>query len=108
MSAQFSIVNSLCGSVLIEMLLDEVVSGLYNMVVKRQVRHARPGDQAELTRVVMETVAAERISFLGGYAEISNLDGLASVTVSASEGQTSRDEPMDCSHIQAMIYQQKY
>ena len=90
-----------------EMLLDEVVSGLYNTVVKRQVRRARPGTQQELTRIVMETVAAERISFLGGYAESSNLDGLASVTVSASN-QFRGDEPMDCSQIQAFNYQQKH
>ena len=45
-----------------KMLLDEVVSGHYNLVVKRQVRRAQPGDQAELTRIVMETVAAERTS----------------------------------------------
>ena len=89
-----------------ETLLDEVISGLYNPVVKRQVRRARPGTQEELTRIVMETVAAERISFLGGYAESSNLDGLASVTVSSSQGQNSGEEPMDCSHIQSFSHQQ--
>ncbi len=62
-------------------LLSEVISGIYNNVVKRIVRRGNPANQAELRTVAITAVANERESYRGGYGESTSLDGLACVSV---------------------------
>ena len=62
-------------------LLSEVISGIYNNVVKRIVRRANPTNQADLRTVAITAVANERESYRGGYGESTSLDGLACVSV---------------------------
>ena len=62
-----------------DILLDEVIAGCCNNVIKRQIRRANPEDENELMQRATAAVAAERLSFNGGYAESTVMDGLSTV-----------------------------
>ena len=81
-------------------LLSEVISGIYNNVVKRIVRRANPADQANLRTVAITAVANERESYRGGYGESTSLDGLACVSLPHQADEEY--EPMEVDQISKM------
>ena len=60
--------------------LKHLVTGFYNLVVKRLLRISDPTNMDEARANLMEITACERQSVSEGYGESSNLDGLRAVT----------------------------
>ena len=84
-------------------LLSEIISGVYNNVVKRIIRRANPVDQATLRTVAITAVANERESYRGGYGESTSLDGLACVSIPRQVDEEY--EPMEVDRINKMEIQ---
>ena len=63
--------------------LPELINGLHSTVVKRRIKHASPEDAEDAKKKLFEIVANERDAFLDGYAESTNLEGLATVSSGA-------------------------
>lgn len=80
-------------------LYTAVIAGIYNPIVKRQLRRASPTDQDQLRQMAVRIVANERESYFGGYGESTSLDGLAAVSIAAVHTRT--DEDMEIDRIQA-------
>lgn len=63
-----------------DILMTQVIKGIINTCVKREVRRRSPRNQGELRKAVIEATAAERDAYSGGYSESPNLDGLGTVS----------------------------
>ena len=81
-------------------LYTAVIAGIYNPIVKRQLRRSSPVDQDQLHQMAVRIVANERESYFGGYGESTSLDGLAAVSIEAIHTRT--DEDMEIDRIEAM------
>ena len=75
-----------------QVLLDETIKGVYNTVVKRELRKANPRDPETLRNTLIEIAANERMCFEDGTAESTSLDGLATVTKSYTGQNTEMME----------------
>ena len=84
----------------IDTLVNTVIQGLHNPVVKRQVQRRLPRSEEELRTAIMEVVAAERAAYLGGYGESVSLDGLKAVTLTFSGTGTDAAAAMEIDAIQ--------
>ena len=73
-------------------LLSEIIKGLYNPVVKRQLRRSSPRDPEELRTKLFAIVAAERIGVLEGYGESTSLDGLSAVSTAVENQRYTQTE----------------
>ena len=76
-----------------DVLLDNVIRGLANRVVQRRLRLANTKDEAELRKVLLETVALERTCVSEGYGASSNFDGLHSSSARFKEPTMALDAP---------------
>ena len=84
-------------------LYTAVIAGIYNPIVKRQLRRSSPADEDQLRQMAVRIVANERESYFGGYGESTSLDGLAAVSVAAIYTRSERtDEDMEIDRIEAM------
>ena len=72
-------------------LMDEIIAGTANRVVKRRLRYAEIGNVPELRRQAVRMVAAERQCYREGTSESTSMDGLAATTHIKSD-QYSDDE----------------
>ena len=81
-------------------LYTAVIAGIYNPIVKRQLRRSSPADEDQLRQMAVRIVANERESYFGGYGESTSLDGLAAVSVAAIYSRT--DEDMEIDRIEAI------
>jgi hypothetical protein len=63
-----------------DMLLTEVIKGVYSKVIRRMIIRDHPRSEEEMRTAALNAVSAERIAFEGGYAESTSLDGLTSIT----------------------------
>ena len=48
-------------------LLDSVIDGVFNSVIKRRIQRNRPTDQANLIKDLLAAVASERTCVISGY-----------------------------------------
>ena len=76
-------------------LVDEVIGGVANRVVKRRLRYAEITDIVSLRRAAVKIVAAERQCYREGTSESTNMDGLAATTHIAKEFGDDDDEGME-------------
>ena len=72
-------------------LMDEIIAGTANRVVKRRLRYAEIANVPELRRQAVRMVAAERQCYREGTSESTSMDGLAATTHIKNE-QYSDDE----------------
>ena len=82
-------------------LVTETIAGIYNIVVKRQIRRQNPTTIEMLRTVSVQAVANEREAHLAGYGESQSLDGLAAVTIMGTQYARPEPEPMDVDNINA-------
>ena len=84
-------------------LFTETLKGLYNQVVKRQLRRAGPTNPEELRATLYRIVAAERVAVLEGYGESQSLDGLSAISTPTEHQRSpqpgSYEEPMEINHM---------
>ena len=76
-------------------LVDEVIAGVANRVVKRRLRYAEITDIISLRRAAVKIVAAERQCYREGTSESTNMDGLAATTQIAREFGEEDEEGME-------------
>ena len=76
-------------------LVDEVIGGVSNRVVKCRLRYAEITDIVTLRRAAVKIVAAERQCYREGTSESTNMDGLAATTHIAREYGEEDEEGMD-------------
>ena len=77
----------------------EMVSGIYNRVIKRLVIRANPRTAETLKTACLEAVSAERSNYDLGCSESMSLDGLASVT--RGHQRRRADEAMEVNALRA-------
>lgn len=82
-------------------LMDEIISGIANKIVKRTLRYATINDIEQLRRQAVRIVAAERQCYREGTAESTSLDGLAATTRIADQTQED-DDDMDHDGVNAI------
>ena len=86
-------------------LKDQIIKGLINTVVKRQIRKRETPTAELLRQALIDEVASERQCFMDGTSESTTLDGLTPTTSSGLPGFNGQEEPM---HIGAFGEQQCY
>ena len=84
-------------------LLTEIIRGVYNLVVKREMRRGNPNNLAELRQLATRVVANERECFSLGCAESVNLDGLAATSLAYQQyAANGLNEPMEVDAVGSM------
>ena len=85
-------------------LLDSVIEGLYNKIVKLQLRRANPRNEMSLREQLVQIVANERSAYEAGYSQSATRDGLNHTTLMMRrENGPQEDERMDTSSMKKMI-----
>lgn len=83
-------------------LMDEIIAGTANRVVKRRLRYADIGNVPELRRQAVKMVAAERQCYREGTSESTSMDGLAATTHIKSDQYSDDDMDVDDENMNAM------
>ena len=63
-----------------EVLLTDIIDGLYNNTIKKLLRRENPGNRDDLRSKLIEIVSREREAYMKGYGDVVNLDGLMAVS----------------------------